>query len=126
MKKLVAVMLVATLIAMTSSVRAHHSTANFDMTSVRTITGVVTYFGFTNPHSYIDIDVVEDGKTQQVKVFTVAKLLMKRYGWVEGDCKPGDTVTVTGNPDRKNPGYLYLRKIVFASGKTWTRDTVPD
>jgi hypothetical protein len=113
-------------VTLTSSVSAHHSTANFDMNSVRTITGVVTYFAFTNPHSYIDIDVEENGTKQQVKVFTVAKLLMKRYGWVEGDCKPGDRVSVTGNPDRKNPGYLYLRKIEFAGGKTWGRDTVPD
>jgi hypothetical protein len=124
--KLIALMGMAAGIALTSSASAHHSTANFDMTTVRTITGEVTYFGFTNPHSYIDLEVVEDGETRKVKVFTVAKLLMKRYGWVEGDCNPRDTVTVTGNPDRKNPAYLYLRKIVFASGKTWSRDTVPD
>src|SRR5688572_19200166 len=126
MRAFLVLLLTAAGVAMTSSVSAHHSTANFDMTSVRTVTGVVTYFAFTNPHSYIDIDVEENGTKRKAKVFTVAKLLMKRYGWVEGDCKPGDMVTVTGNPDRKNPDYLYLRKIVFAGGKTWTRDTVPD
>ena len=36
---------------------AHHSTANFDRTKETTITGTVSYFGFTNPHSFIDVDV---------------------------------------------------------------------
>src|SRR5262245_22987209 len=36
---------------------AHHSTANFDMTKSITLTGTVTYFAFTNPHSYFDMDV---------------------------------------------------------------------
>jgi hypothetical protein len=104
---------------------AHHSTANFDMTKTTTITGTVTYFAFTNPHSYFDLDVTDkQGKAQHYKVFTVAKVVMTRNGWTIGDLKAGDKVTVLGNPDRKQPGYLYLQKITFASGKEWDRQRV--
>lgn len=109
------------------SARAHHSTANFDNTRTETVQGVVKYFAFTNPHSVMDLEVqTESGEKQMFKIFTVGKVLMKRYGWTEKDVKAGDTVTVSGNPDRHDPHYLYLRNIVFASGKTWSRAAIPD
>jgi hypothetical protein len=52
----------------------------------------------------------------------VARVVMMRTGWALADLKPGDKVTVTGSPDRKNPEFMYLNRIVFASGKTWDRD----
>ena len=104
---------------------AHHSTANFDMTKTTTITGTVKYFAFTNPHSYFDMDVTDKkGQLQHFKIFTVAKVVMTRNGWTVGDLKAGDKVTVLGNPDRKQPEYLYLQKITFASGKEWDRQRV--
>ena len=104
---------------------AHHSTANFDMTKTTTLTGTVTYFAFTNPHSYFDMDVTDrKGQLQHYKIFTVAKVVMTRNGWTIGDLKAGDKVTVLGNPDRKQPEYLYLQKITFASGKEWDRQRV--
>lgn len=106
---------------------AHHSTANFDRNVESTVTGVVKYFGFTNPHSFIDLEVKNaSGEPQPYKIFTVGKVLMVRYGWQPDDVKPGDQVTISGNPDKKDPAYMYLTKIVFASGKTWTRGTIPD
>ena len=115
------------LVALSASlpVPAHHSTANFDMTKTTTVTGTVTYFAFTNPHSYFDMDVPDKkGTVRHYKIFTVAKVVMTRNGWTLGDLKAGDKVTVLGNPDRKEPGYMYLQKITFASGKEWTRDRV--
>jgi hypothetical protein len=104
---------------------AHHSTANFDMAKSNTVTGTVAYFAFTNPHSYFDMDVVDkSGAVRQYKVFTLARVVMVRNEWKPGDLKVGDKVTVTGNPDRKDPQYLYLRSIVFADGRTWNQDKV--
>ena len=108
-----------------SSASAHHSTANFDAKKTVTITGTVTYFAFTNPHSFFDIDVPDKkGAVQHYKIFTVAKVVMTRNGWTAADLKPGDKVTLTGNPDRKEPTYMYLQTITFASGKTWNRDRI--
>jgi hypothetical protein len=104
---------------------AHHSTVNFDMSKSVSVTGTVTYFAFTNPHSYFDMDVVDkSGKVKPHKVFTLARVVMVRNEWKPGDLKVGDKVTVTGNPDRNDPTYLYLRSIVFADGRTWNQDRV--
>jgi hypothetical protein len=105
------------------SATAHHSVANFDFTQSSTVTGTVEYFSFTSPHSFIDFNVREaDGTMRTYKAFTVARVVMTRTGWAAGDVKAGDKVTITGSPDRKDPTYMYLNRIVFASGKTWERD----
>jgi len=101
---------------------AHHSTANFDRDKEQTISGTVTYFGFTNPHSFIDITVTDaTGKSGNYKVFTPGRVLLVRYDWKPGDLKAGDNVTVTGFADRKDAHFMYLSRIRFASGKEWIR-----
>lgn len=101
---------------------AHHSTANFDRTKEQTVTGTVTYFGFTNPHSFIDLNVTDaSGKTEAYKVFTPGRVLLVRYDWKPGDLKVGDKVIITGNPDRTDHRFMYLLKVKFASGKEWIR-----
>lgn len=103
---------------------AHHSTANFDQSKQQTITGTVTYFGFTNPHSFIDL-TAENPQTKKVeayKVFTPGRVLLVRYDWLPSDLKAGDKVTITGAPDRKDPHFMYLTRITFASGKVWQRN----
>jgi hypothetical protein len=102
---------------------AHHSTANFDQTQQQTVSGTVSYFGFTNPHSYIDLDVTPavGGKAEAFKVFTPGRVLLVRYDWKVNDLKAGDTVKITGYPDRKDPHFMYLLRIEFASGKVWER-----
>ena len=96
---------------------AHHSTANFDRTREATITGKVAYFGFTNPHSFIDIDVTDPatGAATRHKVFLPGRVLLTRYNWKPGDLKAGDKVTVTGNPDRSDAHFMYLLRVKFTS-----------
>ena len=103
----------------------HHSIANFDQTKKVTITGKVTFFRFTNPHSHIDVEVVEGGTTRMYKIFTVATTVMTRTGWTREDMKAGDQITAIGNPDRTDPTLMYLTQVVFANGKTWNWDTIP-
>jgi hypothetical protein len=105
---------------------SHHSTANFDQTKKVTITGKVTFFRFTNPHSHIDIEVpVEGGAPRAYKIFTIAATVMTRSGWARDDVKVGDQIVATGNPDRTDPMLLNLTRIEFASGKTWNWDSIP-
>jgi hypothetical protein len=120
-------MLVLLGLAMTAAPRpgdAHHSTANFDTSKTVTVTGTVTYFAFTNPHSYFDMDVKDaKGKVQAYKIFTLARVVMMRNGWGPGDLKAGDTVTISGNPDHQNPTYMYLLTVKFANGREWNRNS---
>jgi hypothetical protein len=105
---------------------SHHSTANFDQTKKVTITGKVTFFRLTSPHSHIDIEVaVAGGAPRPYKIFTIGKTVMTRSGWTSEDIKVGDQVTATGNPDRTDPTLMHLTQMVFASGKTWDWDLIP-
>jgi Family of unknown function (DUF6152) len=110
-------------LALLGVAEAHHSTANFDQSREQTVTGTVSYFGFTNPHSFIDLDVKDapGGVTGAYKVFTPGRVLLARYDWRVADLKAGDTVTITGFPDRKDPHFMYLLRVTFASGKVWER-----
>jgi hypothetical protein len=103
----------------------HHSIANFDQTKKVTIKGKVVFFRLTSPHSHIDVEVIEGGAPKSYKIFTVGKTVMTRTGWASEYIKTGDQITVTGNPDRTDPTYMYLTQIVFANGKDWEWDRVP-
>jgi len=109
-------------VAGTGPALPHHSVANFDFTKSATVTGTVKYFSFTNPHSFIDLEVDEAGGPQPYKIFTVARVVMMRTGWAVADLKVGDKVTLTGSPDRKDPRFMYLNRITFAGGKVWDHD----
>ncbi len=116
------------LLCLATASQAHHSTANFDRSKMQTIEGTVKYFGFTNPHSYVDMSVRNPatGKIEEYKVFAAGRVLLVRYDWKASDLKPGDSVKVSGYPDRKDPHFMYLAKITFASGKVWERSNIPD
>jgi Family of unknown function (DUF6152) len=107
------------------SAPAHHSVSNFDFDKSVTVIGNVTYFSFTNPHSFIDVQV-KDGKGAATmwKVFATSKVVLQRYGWSPSSVKAGDTITVTGHPDKTKPQEMYLTKIKFANGKEWLRSSI--
>jgi hypothetical protein len=116
------------MLCIAAAAQAHHSTANFDRNQMVTISGTVTYFSFTNPHSFFDIDVADEksGTVVPHKVFAAGRVLLARYDWKPTDLKAGDRITVSGYPDRKDPSFMYLTRIVFASGKVWERTQIPD
>jgi lysyl-tRNA synthetase class II len=109
------------ILAMTGAALAHHSVSNFDFDKSATVTGKVKYFSFTNPHSFIDI---EDANAAAWKVFATSKVVLQRYGWTTSSVKPGDSITVTGHPDKTKPNEMYLTKIKFADGKEWLRSSI--
>ena len=96
---------------------AHHSTANFDSAKTTTVTGVVSYVSFTNPHSFIDMDVAGAQGTKEYKVFATSKVALLRYGWRPDSVKPGDKITIEGRPDRTDPTQLYMLRITFAASR---------
>jgi hypothetical protein len=105
---------------------AHHSTANFDRSIQLEITGVVTRFQFSNPHSLIQMDVVDDvsGETQSYSVFATSRVVLLRYGWRPESINSGDTITITGHPDFDNPLFVYMTGIRFADGSDWSRSDI--
>ena len=81
-------------------VAAHHSFAMFDQTRTVTLTGTVTQFQWTNPHSFIELDVAKGGATEHWSIELNSPNNLTRQGWKRTSVKPGDKVTVTLNPLR--------------------------
>lgn len=88
---------------------AHHSFAMFDQKKVMTLNGTVHEFQWTNPHSWIELDVPQNGGTQRWSIELNSPNNLKRQGWARDSIKPGDKVTVRIAPLRSGQhGGLFL------------------
>jgi hypothetical protein len=88
---------------------AHHSFAMFDQRKVMTLNGTVHEFQWTNPHSWIELDVPQGGAPQRWSIELNSPNNLKRQGWKRDSLKPGDKVTVRIAPLRSGEhGGLFL------------------
>ena len=89
---------------------AHHSFAMFDQRKVMTLEGTVAEFQWTNPHSFIEMDVPQaGGAAQRWSIELNSPNNLKRQGWTRTALKPGDRVTLRMNPLRDGRhGGLFL------------------
>ena len=82
-------------------VSAHHSFAMFDDTKEVTLKGTVREFQWTNPHSWVHVEVIgADGETEVWAVEMLSPNVLGRMGWKRNSLKPGDEVTVVIHPVR--------------------------
>jgi len=80
---------------------AHHSAAMFDQSQVVTVSGVVREFQYTNPHSWLVVDVTnEDGSTTVWGFEAEGPSTLMRAGIRRNDLQPGTEITIRGNPMR--------------------------
>ena len=80
-------------------VLAHHSTAMFDDSREITVTGVVQEFQYTNPHSWLLVDVTdEDGTVTTWGFEAEGPSTLMRGGIRRSDFSPGTEITITGHP----------------------------
>jgi len=110
---------IALVIAMTASTLAHHSFAVYDHTRTVTIRGTVTKFQWTNPHGFIEMDIIQNDGT--VKHFTVELTsinMMQRVGWRSNMIKAGDKIQVVGAPLLNGDPVALGLEVVLADGKT--------
>jgi Family of unknown function (DUF6152) len=88
---------------MTGVALAHHSYSAFDMVGTKTLTGTVTKFDWSNPHSWIWIDVKnEQGVVETWGIEAMSPNFLARRGWTRTTLKPGDVITMTIHPLRGN------------------------
>jgi hypothetical protein len=92
-------------------VMAHHSFAMFDSTKQTTLTGTVTDFQWTNPHSYIELDVPnESGVVKHWSVEMGSPSILQPGGWKHATLKAGDKITVILSPLKNgDPGGLLVQ-----------------
>jgi len=81
------------------SAQAHHSFAMFDRTKEITVVGIVKDFQWTNPHSWIEVDVPNaTGGVDHWSLECNSPNNLARQGWRSTSLKPGDKITVTFYP----------------------------
>jgi hypothetical protein len=95
---------------------AHHSFAMFDTSKEVTLSGTVKEFQWTNPHSWLQLNVPRDGKAVEYSIELGSPNTMSRHGWRRGTFKPGDRVSVTINPMRDGSPGGSLVNAVDAAG----------
>ena len=104
--------------AMGTPAAAHHSGAMFDAKKEVTLTGVVKEFQYTNPHSWLLVDVKgADGKVTTWGFEAEGPSTLLRAGIRKSDFKPGTTVTITGHPMQDGRPAAAWTKAVRASDK---------
>ena len=97
---------------------AHHSSAMFDSTKVVTVTGPVKDYQFVQPHTWIDVGVVDGaGKETVWAVEGGATGQMKNIGLTPSTLKPGDKVTLTIHPLRDGRPAGSFISIVMPDGR---------
>ena len=88
-------------VALTTPVFAHHSAVMFDDTKEITVTGTVKEFQYTNPHSWLLVDVKNDDGTITTWGFEAeGPSTLTRAGIRRSDFTAGTAITITGNPMR--------------------------
>lgn len=96
---------------------AHHSPAAFDMTKEIRLEGTITRYAYSNPHTYLTIDVVgADGRTvsQQVEAGPIST--MQPLGMMRDSLKVGERVIVSARPRRNGTGTVLGWNVTKADG----------
>ena len=96
-------------VAVAMPAAAHHSFAMFDQKKVMTLAGTVHEFQWTNPHSFIELDVASGGRTQRWSIELNSPNNLTRQGWRRTSLKAGERISVRIAPLRNgHAGGLFL------------------
>jgi hypothetical protein len=116
---LMAVLIGAALVGMSSDAIAHHSFAMFDQANPIDLAGVVKEWKYTAPHVFIVLEVKEgDGTTQVWNLEGNTPSALARDGWTAKTLKPGDELMLKIDPLRSGaPGGAFnINKVTFKDG----------
>ena len=107
-----------TMLAAGASVSAHHSFAPFDMQAEKTISGTVKQFDWTNPHTWIWVNVPDGhGGVDTWAIEGMSPNFLGRRGWTKSSLKAGDKVSLVIRPLRDgSKGGMFVRA-TLADGK---------
>lgn len=102
--------------------RAHHSTAMFDQARTVKLVGTVRQFQWTNPHSWIQLDVTNAaGAVEEWSIEGNSPNQLIRLGWRPGTLKPGDMITVLVKPMKDGAKGGMFVEVTLPDGKVLTQ-----
>ena len=106
---------------MATSAYAHHSMNGFDRAKTITIKGTVKQFKWANPHSWIEVEVVNDkGMPELWNLEMTAPGILARSGWKSTMLKAGDKVTFGVHPMVNGDIGGQFVSVTFPDGLTMT------
>lgn len=99
---------------------AHHSfAAEFDVSRPIRLTGVVQRMEFSNPHSWIYLEVTtDDGEVQEWAVEGAAPNALLRRGWNRNSLPAGTEINVRGFQARDRSFKAAGREVTLPDGST--------
>src|SRR5881397_687762 len=113
-------------VASVGPVAAHHSFAPFDLRSEKTVTGTVKRLDWTNPHTWVLVDVPnEQGGTDTWGFEGMSPNYLARRGWTKSTLKPGDTISVVFRPLRDGSKGGSFMNAKFPDGRVLTMTGAP-
>ena len=108
------------LLGVAAAASAHHAAAGIDRTKTVELKGTIKAFSWQNPHSWMEVEVLTEGKIVVWTVEMTAPSYLVRAGWKASTVKPGDEVKVTVRPLKNgDPGGLFV-SVTLADGRTLT------
>ena len=112
---------VATLLLFGVEAGAHHSGAMFDSKKEVTVTGTVKEFQYSNPHSWLLVDVTgKDGKVTTWGFEAEGPSTLTRAGIRPSDFRPGTKIEIVGRPMRDGrPAASWVRATRLSDGKVF-------
>jgi hypothetical protein len=116
---LAAVVSVAGVLLPATPIDAHHSNAAmYDAEKRVVLRGQVTKVQWTNPHSYLYIDVKDpSGKVVNWALEGFPPNTLLRTGWKTSMIKTGDTLSVEGAVARDGSSHLLAREITLSDSQ---------
>ncbi len=106
-------------------VMAHHSfAAEYDRDKVIKVTGVVTKFDLSNPHSWIYVDVKDaNGAVVNWAFETGAAGQLYKRGLRKNTLQPGMMITITGYGAKDNSNTADAQQLTMPDGTVMTLGT---
>ena len=97
---------------------AHHSfAAEYDQKKHVKLTGKLTNMKWANPHAWIYIDVVTDGKTVNWALEMQGANGLLRNGWRKDYLKVGTVLLAEGSQARNGAPVANISSVTFTDGK---------
>jgi hypothetical protein len=98
---------------------AHHSfAAEFDISRPIKLSGIVKRMEFSNPHSWLYIDVTVNGEVQEWAVEGAAPNALLRRGWNKTSLPAGTAVNVQGFQARDGAFRAAGREVTLPDGSS--------
>src|SRR6478735_1799653 len=111
-------MLLIGFVTATLPLSAHHSNSAFDVEKIIEIKGVVKEWRWSNPHTWILLSGVDDGKGAVTDWTAEGRPpgVLGRAGWTRNSIKVGDTLSIHCSPAKDGSHFCLAARVTLADG----------